>query len=151
DYCAANDKQQAYSMLEFQYLDQVLSQNWLEVVRWICDCFKVVPGRVEPLLREFHRLLLTLWMRPIVPAQVQWGDAPREPAIILRELPPAALRARAQMLQGGSGDIARAREWLQAMAAQKQTDNFRMTAPDFFSALPQWALPDNDLRLPRGT
>lgn len=151
DYCAARGRQQAYSMLDFHLLDQTLSREWVDAIQWIVDCFGVVPARVEPLLREFQKALREFWLRPLVPAGTQWGAGPREPPKVFRDSKSAELRTRAQMLQGDAQEIVRAREWLQAMAARKSESDFRVTAPDFFQALPQWALPDNDLRLPTGT
>src|SRR5262249_25503006 len=149
DFCAANGDQRAYSRIALDTLDRALTRQWVDVLQWISDCFGVVAGRVEPLLREFRRTLREIWLRPFIPADVQWGQAPREPAAIMRDLPADQLRARAQMIPGTSVQAARAREWLQAMAAQKS--EFGVTAPDFFAALPSWALPNNDLRLPGST
>jgi hypothetical protein len=150
DFCAARGDQKAYSMLEFTLIDQVLSNHRVQAVRWIADCFGIVPGRAEQLLHSFRQAMNAHWLQPVVPPGIAWGNAPRVPPELLQQLPADELRGRAQMIDGDSAAACRAREWLQAMAAQK-SDAFRVTAPDFFASLPPWALPDNDLRLPGST
>ena len=148
DFCASIGNQKAYSVLDFDFLAEVLRTRRTEVQRWVRGSFPVLTTtQADELVRAFERELNEVWLRPIVPIDLPWAE--RTPVSIFSGCSAEVLRERAHHLSTRSDlQAAEARDWFLAFAAGRPN---RVTAPDFFSALPNSGLRDPDLILPAGT
>jgi hypothetical protein len=149
DFCASIGSQTAYSMIDFALLAEKLRTQRPAIQRWIRGCFSsLTTSQIDEIVRSFERELTEKWLPPIVPSDLPWLE--RTPTEIFQKLTADTLRERAHFLstRTDAQSIA-AREWFLTFAASKQSP--RVTAPDFFAALPVAAIGDPDLRLPRGT
>lgn len=149
DFCASVSSQTAYSMIDLALLAEKLRTQRPAIQKWVRGCFSsLTTSQIDEIVRSFERDLTEKWLPPIVPRDVPWTE--RTPPEIFQRLTADTLRERAHFLstRTDAQSIA-AREWFLTFAASKQSP--RVTAPDFFAALPTAAISDPDLRLPRGT